>query len=78
MSQEQDKAKILEAVKEYCEKYHMSKPDYVEGDRISYAARVYDSEEMTNLIDASRSYEANATALNASKTIAMKGLEMSQ
>lgn len=51
MSQEQDKAKILEAVKEYCEKYHMSKPDYVEGDRISYAARVYDSEEMTNLVD---------------------------
>ena len=34
--------------------------------------------EMTNLIDASRSYEANATAFNASKTMAMKGLEMSQ
>ena len=34
--------------------------------------------EMTNLIDASRSYEANATAFNASKTIAMKGLEMGQ
>lgn len=32
--------------------------------------------EMTNLIDASRSYEANATAFNASKSIAMKGLEM--
>ena len=34
--------------------------------------------EMTNLIDASRSYEANATAFNASKTIATKGLEMAQ
>ncbi len=34
--------------------------------------------EMTNLIDASRSYEANATAFNASKSIAMKGLEMAQ
>lgn len=33
--------------------------------------------EMTNLIDASRSYEANATAFNASKSMAMKGLEIS-
>jgi len=34
--------------------------------------------EMTNLIDASRAFEANATAFNASKSIAMKGLEMGQ
>lgn len=34
--------------------------------------------EMTNLISASRGYEANATAFNASKSIAMKGLEMGQ
>lgn len=53
MSQEQDKAKILEAVKEYCEKYHRKKADFTEGDRISYAARVYDSEEMMNLVDSS-------------------------
>ena len=32
--------------------------------------------EMTNLIDASRAYEANATAFTASKSMAMKGLEM--
>lgn len=34
--------------------------------------------EMTNMIDASRAYEANATAFTASKAMAMKGLEMSQ
>ncbi len=34
--------------------------------------------EMTNLIDASRAYEANSTAFNASKSIALKGLELSQ
>lgn len=34
--------------------------------------------EMTNVIDASRAYEANATAFNASKAMAMKGLEMGQ
>lgn len=32
--------------------------------------------EMTNLIDASRAYEANATAFNASKAMALKGLEI--
>ncbi|MEG1847791.1 MAG: flagellar basal body rod protein FlgC [Lachnospiraceae bacterium] len=34
--------------------------------------------EMTDLIDASRAFEANATAFTASKSIAMKGLEMGQ
>lgn len=32
--------------------------------------------EMTNMIDASRSYEANATAFSTSKSIALKGLEI--
>lgn len=32
--------------------------------------------EMTNLIDASRAYEANSTAFSTSKAIALKGLEM--
>ena len=32
--------------------------------------------EMTNMIDASRAYEANSTAFNASKAMAMKGLEI--
>jgi flagellar basal-body rod protein FlgC len=32
--------------------------------------------EMTNLIDASRSYEANVTAFNATKNMALKGLEV--
>jgi flagellar basal-body rod protein FlgC len=32
--------------------------------------------EMTNLIDASRAYQANATAFNASKSIATTGLNL--
>ena len=43
---------ILGLVKEYCDKYHTKKP-YEEGDRISYASRVYDSAEMVNLVDSS-------------------------
>ena len=34
--------------------------------------------EMTNLIDASNSYQANATAFTASKAMATKGLQMGQ
>ena len=32
--------------------------------------------EMTNLIDATRSFEANSTAFSASKSIVTKGLEI--
>ena len=41
---------ILAMVDEYCKKYHNQK-QYKEGDRISYASRVYDSQEMMNLVD---------------------------
>ena len=43
---------ILSLVKEYCETYHQVKT-FEEGDRIPYARRVYDSEEMCNLVDSS-------------------------
>jgi CDP-6-deoxy-D-xylo-4-hexulose-3-dehydrase len=41
---------ILGIVDEYCKKYHNQKK-YKEGDRISYASRVYDSAEMKNLVN---------------------------
>lgn len=50
MNEEQARTEILEKVKVYCEKYH-SKHSYKKGDRIPYASRVYDSEEMCNLVD---------------------------
>ena len=43
---------ILSLVKEYCDTYHQVKT-FEEGDRIPYARRVYDSEEMCNLVDSS-------------------------
>lgn len=55
--------------------YDPSHPD-ADDDGYVYYPNVNIVTEMTNLIDASRSYEANATAFNASKSIAMKGLEM--
>lgn len=51
MNKKQEKEQqILQLVKEYCEEFH-KKPEYKEGDRIPYASRVYDSEEMVNLVD---------------------------
>lgn len=47
------KAEILERVAEFAEKFHNKKNEFHEGDRISYASRVYDSDEMVNLVDSS-------------------------
>ena len=46
------KREILDLVREYCDTYHNGKK-WQEGDRISYASRVYDNEEMVNLVDSS-------------------------
>lgn len=49
-NQQADKAKILELVTKYYNNYH-KKSEYKDGDRISYASRVYDEHEMVNLAD---------------------------
>ena len=46
------KSEILKLVREYCETYHNQKK-YGKGDRIPYASRIYDAEEMVNLVDSS-------------------------
>lgn len=55
--------------------YDPSHPDANEEGYVSYP-NVNTVTEMTNLIDASRSYEANITAFNATKNMALKGLEV--
>ena len=50
MSEVEARKYILNQVKDYCEKYHVKK-EFHEGDRIPYASRVYDSNEMCNLVD---------------------------
>ena len=55
--------------------YDPSHPDADENGYVTYP-NVNIITEMTNLIDASRSYEANATAFGASKSIAQQGLNI--
>lgn len=60
---------------DYVMKYDPSHPDADENGYVSYP-NVNIITEMTNMIDASRSYEANLTAFETSKAIALKGLEL--
>ena len=60
---------------EFVMKYDPSHPDADENGYVSYP-NVNIITEMTNMIDASRSYEANLTAFETSKAIALKGLEL--
>ena len=51
MTEAEARQSILDTVKEYCDEFHNKKKSFEKGDRISYASRVYDSDEMTNLVD---------------------------
>ena len=49
--EEQARQKILELVAEYCRTVHEKKEPFQAGQRIPYASRVYDHQEMVNLVD---------------------------
>lgn len=57
--------------------YDPSNPDADEDGYVTYP-NVNTVTEMTNMIDATRSYEANVTAFNATKNMLLKGLEVGQ
>lgn len=51
MTETEMREKILGMVREYCDTFHNQKKEFKAGDRIPYASRVYDGDEMTNLVD---------------------------
>lgn len=53
MNEGQAREEILKIVSEYAKTYHNQNKPFKEGDRISYAGRVYDEKEMVNLVDSS-------------------------
>lgn len=57
--------------------YDPSHPDADENGYVTYP-NVNIVTEMTNMIDASRAYEANATAFEAAKAMATRGLQIGQ
>lgn len=52
-TEQEARKEILELVKAYHDAYHNKHKEFKEGDRVTYASRVYDSQEMVNLVDAS-------------------------
>ena len=53
MTEQQAREQILKMVSTYCDTYHNQNKEFQEGQRIPYASRVYDHEEMVNLVDSS-------------------------
>ena len=50
MTESESRQQILDLVREYCDTFH-AKKEYAPGDKINYSGRIYDSSEMTNLVD---------------------------
>ena len=48
---EQARLDILARVRDYCDRYHNEEKPFAPGQRIPYASRVYDADEMVNLVD---------------------------
>ena len=51
LTEQQARQQILNMVRQYCDTYHNQKKEWKAGQKISYASRVYDGQEMVNLVD---------------------------
>lgn len=51
MNEKETRSQILSLVADYCREFHNKKEAFKEGDRIPYASRVYNEDEMVNLVD---------------------------
>jgi flagellar basal-body rod protein FlgC len=67
---------IVEDASDFEYEYDPTHPDANEAGYVAYP-NVDETEEIIDLMSATRSYEANVTALNATKSMAIKALEIS-
>ncbi|MGA1847107.1 flagellar basal body rod protein FlgC [Deferribacter abyssi] len=67
--------KVIEDEKPPVLKYDPGHPDANEEGYVAYP-NINPIEEMVNMLEASRSYEANVTVLNTAKQLALKALEI--
>ena len=51
MNEKEARSQILSLVADYCREFHNKKEAFKEGDRIPYASRVYNEDEMVNMVD---------------------------
>ena len=69
---------VTEIVEDQNEPRMQFDPDHPDANELGYVAypNIDLMSEMVNLMSASRTYEANATALNASKTLAIRAIDL--
>ncbi len=69
---------VTQIVEDMSDFNYVYDPDHPDADANGYVAKpnVDTAEEIIDMMSATRSYEANVTALNATKSIAMKALEI--
>ncbi len=71
-------AKVSDIVEDQSAPKMVYEPNHPDANEQGYVAypNINLMQEMVNLMSASRSYEANITAINASKSLALKALEL--
>jgi flagellar basal-body rod protein FlgC len=69
---------VTQIVEDMSDFNYVYDPDHPDADANGYVAKpnVDTAEEIIDMMSATRSYEANVTAMNATKSIAMKALEI--
>jgi flagellar basal-body rod protein FlgC len=74
------KVKVLEIIEDRRKPFLKHDPNHPDADAEGYVSlpNINLMEEMVNLISATRSYEANITAVKAAKEMAMKALDIGQ
>ena len=74
------KVAVVGIVEDYRAPIRRYDPNHPEADRNGYVAlpNINVMEEMVNMISATRSYEANVSAIKAAKAMALKALEIGQ
>jgi flagellar basal-body rod protein FlgC len=75
-----NRVQVMDVVSDQSAPKRVYKPGHPDADQDGYVnmPNINYMEEMANLLEATRSFEANATAMTASKSMAMKALEIGQ
>ncbi|MFV1950949.1 MAG: flagellar basal body rod protein FlgC [Nitrospinota bacterium] len=70
--------KVVDIVKDKRDPRLVYDPNHPDANKLGYVAlpNINVIEEMVNMLSATRSYEANVTAINASKSMALRALEI--
>lgn len=73
-------ARVLDVQEDKSQPRMVFDPSHPDADENGYVAtpNINVMEEMVDMINASRSYEANATAINTAKTMAQRAIEIGQ